>query len=66
MPYANAISNAADGSVKPSHAARPPSGPARSMPIATPSWLEAGPGRNCTSATRSAKSSSSSQRRRST
>ena len=65
-PDANATSSTADGRVKPSHAARPPSGPARSIPIEKPSWLDAGPGRNWTSATRSAKSASSSHRRRAT
>ena len=45
----------ADGSVKPSQAASPPSIPARRVPIAMPSWLLAGPGRSWQSATRSPK-----------
>src|SRR5205823_3970111 len=53
-PYAKAISATADGSVNPSHAATPPASPARSMPSAIPTWLDAGPGRNWQSATRSA------------
>ena len=36
-----------DGRVNPSHAATPPSWPARRVPIAIPSWLLAGPGRTC-------------------
>ena len=54
MPYPNRISSAADGRVKPSHAATPPPMPARVMPTAMPTWLLAGPGRNWHSATRSA------------
>ena len=42
----------ADGSVNPSHAARPPKRPPRVMPMAMPTWLLAGPGRNWQSATR--------------
>ena len=53
-PYPNAISSAADGRVKPSHAATPPAKPARVIPTAMPTWLLAGPGRNWHSATRSA------------
>ena len=41
---ANATSTTADGSVNPSHAATPPAHPARSAPIAIPSWLLVGPG----------------------
>ena len=40
----------ADGSVKPSHAASPPARPARRVPMAIPSWLLAGPGRDWHSA----------------
>src|SRR5262249_42584263 len=53
-PYAKTTRAAADGSVNPSHAATPPSSPARISPIAIPTWLLAGPGRNWHSATRSA------------
>jgi hypothetical protein len=60
------MSATADGSVNPNHASRPPSAPARSVPIAMPSWLLAGPGRSWHSPTRSAKRRSSSQRRRTT
>ncbi len=45
---------AAEGKVKPAQAAMPPKYPARMSPIAEPVWLEAGPGTNCESATRSA------------
>ena len=67
-----AVSNArttnatADGSVNPSHEATPPSGPARDVPIAMPSWLLAGPGSDWLNARYSANSASSSHRRRST
>jgi hypothetical protein len=45
----------ADGMVKANHAARPPQRPLpRRMPREKPTWLEAGPGRNWQSATRSA------------
>ncbi len=40
------LSASAEGSVKPTHAASPPSSPARSMPIPIDTWLLAGPGRN--------------------
>ena len=53
-PKANAVISAADGRVKPHHAASPPSQPARSRPMEKPTWLEAGPGANWQSATRSA------------
>ena len=53
-PYANSTIASAEGSVKPIHARRPPSHPARIVPIAMPTWLLAGPGRNWHSATRSA------------
>jgi hypothetical protein len=36
MPYAKATSAMAEGNVKPSHAATPPSRPARVMPMAMP------------------------------
>lgn len=51
---ANATSSTADGRVNPHHAARSPSSPARCSPSAIPTWLDAGPGRNWHSATRSA------------
>ena len=46
MPKANKVSASADGKVKPSQAANAPGRPARAMPIAMPTWLLAGPGRN--------------------
>ena len=52
-PYANRMSAAAEGSVKPSHAASPPGSPALRMPREMPTWLLAGPGRNWHSATMS-------------
>lgn len=51
---ANATSSTADGRVNPHHAARSPGSPARCSPSAIPTWLDAGPGRNWHSATRSA------------
>ena len=56
----------AEGSVNPSHAATPPSMPARRVPMAMPSWLLAGPGSAWHSATRSPYAWASSQPRRST
>ena len=53
-PYAKATSAIAEGSVKAVQAASAPGYPARSKPMAIPTWLEAGPGRNWQSATRSA------------
>ena len=53
----------AEGMVKPSHAITPPSFPARSVPIAIPSWLLAGPGSNWHKATRSVNDLSSSHPR---
>jgi hypothetical protein len=44
----------AEGRVKATKAASAPAHPARIMPSANPTWLEAGPGRNWHSATRSA------------
>jgi hypothetical protein len=44
----------AEGSVNPSQAAMAPGSPARKIPIATPTWLLVGPGKNWQSATRSA------------
>ena len=52
QPYLDTIA-AAEGSVKPIHASSPPNHPARMVPIAMPTWLLAGPGRNWHSATRS-------------
>ena len=43
---ARITSSTADGSVKPSHAARAPGRPPRPKPSAMPTWLLAGPGRN--------------------
>ena len=63
---ANATRMIADGRVNPSQPTMPPSRPARSVPIAIPSWLLAGPGSAWLSASRSAKRASSSHRRRST
>ena len=63
-PYAKATSAMAEGNVNPSHAATPPSRPPRVMPMAMPTWLLAGPGRNWQSATRSAYVVSSSHLRR--
>ena len=40
--------------MKPTHAAAAPGIPARAIPIAIPTWLDAGPGGNWQSATRSA------------
>jgi hypothetical protein len=51
---AKASSASAEGSVKAVKAASAPSQPARIIPSAKPTWLEAGPGRNWHSATRSA------------
>ena len=36
----------AEGRVNAVHAASPPKGPARINPIAKPTWLDAGPGKN--------------------
>ncbi len=47
------MSASAEGKVNPAHAANAPSQPARPSPIAMPTWLLAGPGRNWQSATRS-------------
>ena len=58
------VSATADGSVNPSHAATPPSMPARRVPIAMPTWLLAGPGSIWASATTSPNAVSSSQPRR--
>ena len=52
-PRANSISAMAEGSVNASQAASMPAQPARFSPIAMPTWLLAGPGRNWHSATRS-------------
>jgi hypothetical protein len=54
MTTAKSTSANAEGSVKPTHESTPPSRPARIMPMAMPTWLLAGPGRNWQSATRSA------------
>ena len=56
----------AEGSVNPSHAARPPSLPARCTPTAIPTWLDEGPGRRFESATSSPNCSSPIQLRRAT
>src|SRR5487761_13498 len=53
----------ADGKVKPSQAQSAPGRPARSKPTAKPNSLDAGPGRNCARASRSAKPASSSHLR---
>ena len=54
-PIAKANRISADGMVKANQAARPPNNPLpRAMPSVKPTWLEAGPGRNWQSATRSA------------
>ena len=53
QPRANNISAMAEGSVNASQAASMPVQPARFRPIAMPTWLLAGPGRNWHSATRS-------------
>lgn len=53
-PNANATRAMAEGSVNPSQAAMAPGSPARKIPIATPTWLLVGPGKNWQSATRSA------------
>ena len=47
---ANAYINAAEGSVKPIHAAQAPASPARCRPIRKPTWLLVGPGSNWHSA----------------
>lgn len=60
----NSVSTTADGSVNPTHAATPPTRPARRVPIAIPSWLLAGPGSDWQSATRLANEASSSHPRR--
>ena len=52
--WAKAKSSNAEGSVNPMKAASAPSQPARINPSAKPTWLDAGPGRNWHSATRSA------------
>ena len=44
----------AEGKVKPVQAAKAPAYPARESPMAMPTWLDAGPGRNWQSATMSA------------
>jgi len=51
---ANAASATAEGRVKPAQAAIAPQKPVRINPIAMPTWLIAGPGKNWQSATRSA------------
>ncbi len=66
MPYPNRIIANADGAVKPIYAVIAPLIPDRDSPIAIPTWLLAGPGKNWHSATRSAYAFSSSQRRRTT
>ena len=53
-PSANAIKSRADGSVKPSQASTAPAHPPRCRPMAKPTWLLVGPGRNWHSATSSA------------
>ncbi len=53
-PSANRTRASAEGSVKAAHAASAPVYPARDNPMAMPTWLLAGPGRNWHSATRSA------------
>ena len=63
---ASAVMITAEGRVNPTQAARPPSFPARSTPIAIPSWLDDGPGNRLVSATSSPNCFSSSQRRRET
>ena len=50
--------------MNPSHAARPPSLPARWTPTAIPTWLDDGPGRMFVSATSSPNSCSPIHRRR--
>ena len=66
-PRARAPSgSAAEGSVKPSQAASPPSLPARCTPIAIPTWLDDGPGRRLESATSSPNCSSPIHPRRAT
>jgi hypothetical protein len=65
-PSANASITSALGSVNPTHAASAPHAPARRNPTASPTWLLAGPGRNCASATTSAYASSVSHPRRPT
>jgi hypothetical protein len=57
---------AALGRVKPTHAAMAPAQPALRRPIASDSWLLAGPGSAWQSATSSAKDRSSSQPRATT
>ena len=52
-PKAKTTRAMAEGKVNPSHAATAPGNPARTMPIAIPTWLLVGPGRNCQSATMS-------------
>ena len=59
-----AVRMSADGNVKPSQAASPPSLPARWMPMAIPTWLDDGPGRRLESATSSPNCCSPIQRRR--
>ena len=53
-PKANTVIKIADGKVKPAQAANAPGQPARRQPRPKPTWLDAGPGRNWLSATRSA------------
>ena len=54
-PMAKANMTTADGMVKANQAARPPNSPLpRRMPREKPTWLEAGPGKNWQSATKSA------------
>ena len=53
-PKAKSVSAMAEGKVNPAQAARPPARPPRDNPTANPTWLDAGPGRNWQSATRSA------------
>ena len=53
-PDATSNIRAADGRVNAAHAASAPRYPARPRPIANPTWLDAGPGKNWHSATSSA------------
>ncbi len=54
IPSPNSVSARAEGSVNPAQAASAPGKPPRIRPMASPTWLLAGPGRNWQSATRSA------------
>ena len=53
VPTPRPIISTADGVVKPSQAARPPGMRPRSIPMAKPTWLDMGPGRNWHNAIRS-------------